>query len=166
MSGKDNFTMPISPEYAEGHKRIFGERERPTGERRVFVSRCAKCEGAVHEGKTLLWDCAKCGGRDCFGLVDASTAPAIQEPRASLDGIATGRFYENTCTDTGVDIGSREKHREYMRVHGLTNPSDYTESWAKAEAERAKIRNGEPIMDRERRETIGKLEYEISKRRK
>lgn len=40
-------------------------------------------------------------------------------------GIMVGRFYENARTTEGVDIGSRAKHRNYMKEHGLSMFSDY-----------------------------------------
>lgn len=165
-TGADAKSMPITLEYAEGHERIFGERKElaPT-RRRVYVSRCSSCDGVTHEPDTRLWPCERCG-KETRGLVDINAAPPPPVAEALNAPVMAGRFYENTFAPDldKTDIGSRKKHREYMAQRGLTNPSDFKETWAKAEAERAKIRAGEPIYDSERREQIGRIAYAVEKR--
>lgn len=51
--------------------------------------------------------------------------------------IMAGRFYENTCTTDGVDIGSRAKRKRYMAEHGLADSSDYKNHWQEAPKRRA-----------------------------
>ena len=73
--------------------------------------------------------------------------------------ILMDRFYENTAATDGEDIGSRRKHREYMKRNNVTSTSDYTLEWANAANEREKIRKGENDRQ-ERREQIGRAMYE------
>jgi hypothetical protein len=99
------------------------------------------------------------------GFVSADDLAEIpMEPEKAINApIMVDRFYENTFSHLdGRDIGSRRKHREYMKEKGLTTVDDFTETWAQAEKERQRVRAGD--FDRkERRELIGKLEYEVSK---
>jgi hypothetical protein len=81
-----------------------------------------------------------------------------REPPSTSVGIMSGRFYENTGTIDGVDIGSRTKRNNYMRQNGLTDTSDYRGEWKQAEKTRETIRTGE--YDRKaRRETLARALY-------
>lgn len=42
----------------------------------------------------------------------------------------------------GADIGSRTKRREYMKLRGLADASDYSGTWEKAAQHRAAIQTG------------------------
>lgn len=62
--------------------------------------------------------------------------------------------YGNLQATDGTDISSRRKHREYMAHNGLAMAEDYTDTWAKARAERDRLRTtseavwtegGEPV---------------------
>jgi len=138
-TGADPKTLPITKEYEDGYERIFGKDHKPTR-------------------GTFIWDSEKM----TFVPIAEYKAPerAIDAP------VMAGRFYENTCAPDAekTDIGSRRKHQEYMKERGLTNPSDFRETWAKQEEARKAIRNGAPIMDPERRREIGKIAYEVEKR--
>lgn len=57
-----------------------------------------------------------------------------EEARAAP--ISSGRFYENTSATDGTDIGSRKKHREYMKRNGLCTVDDYTKTIARKQKER------------------------------
>lgn len=88
---------------------------------------------------------------------------AEEDVRLALDApILMDRFYENTAAPDGTDIGSRRKHREYMKRNNLTITSDFTESWSAAGRERAAIRSGEHDK-RERREQIERAIHTRSK---
>lgn len=77
-----------------------------------------------------------------------------------------GKFeYTNMRAIDGTPIDSRERRREYMRRHGVTDPSDFKETWAKAQAERERFRRGEQVNP-ELRQTLGRIEYEASKKRR
>ena len=80
-------------------------------------------------------------------------------PERAVDApILSGRFYENTRATDGSDIGSRSKHRRYMREHGLTTADDYSPRYfegIKRERERA--------AKASRREAIARRLYEIDK---
>lgn len=127
-TGADAKTMPVTEAYATEHERIFGERKAPaalTG-RRVFVSRCAVCDGVSFEAGALLFDCGRCGGKDCYGLVDASIAPPLREENEARNApIMVDRFMEGAVSTEGVDIGSRRKRKDYMRATGATDKSDF-----------------------------------------
>lgn len=55
---------------------------------------------------------------DWQGTPDAVNAP-----------ILSGRFYEGAKSTEGVDIGSRAKHKAYMKEHDLAMFSDYNPDW-------------------------------------
>jgi hypothetical protein len=82
-----------------------------------------------------------------------------QEKKALYAPIVMDRFYENTSTIDGTDIGSRRKYKEYLRKTGYTNSSDFTNEWKKAAEERAQIQSGEHDK-KERREAVGRAMYE------
>lgn len=168
-TGADNKTMPITPEYADGHERTFGDKPVQRG---TWVMRCSGCDGVAfpEEAERLFAPCPRCGERT-YSLVDASTAPPLDSPRAVSAPIMVDRFYEGLTVTTAdekgqplkVDIGSRMKHREYLRRTGFTTADDYKESW-KPEAMERRKRNEELADDKDRRETIGRKVYEIEER--
>jgi hypothetical protein len=98
------------------------------------------------------------------GQVEAFEVGADVEPEARTQ-IVMDRHYENTCATDGTDIGSRRKHREYMRINGLTTMDDYKDTWAKAEKERQKFYAGD-FDHKARREAIGRAMYEAERKRK
>ena len=50
------------------------------------------------------------------------------------------RHYDGMRATDGTDISTRTKHREYMRVNGLTTSDDFKDSWAKAQEQRDQYR--------------------------
>ena len=87
---------------------------------------------------------------------------ALEEKQALHAPILSGRFYENTAATDGVDIGSRKRHREYMKQRGLAMADDFKGEWATAAKEREAIRKGTNDR-RERRETIERIIHQIHK---
>jgi hypothetical protein len=129
--------------------------------RMVLVARCSVCDGVTLPPDTIRYDCPDCKGKDTRGHIDVREAPP---PRTALNApFMIDRFYENTRATDGTDIGSRAKHREYMRRNGLTTADDFKGVWAEGAKERARIVSGEADR-RERREQIGWAKYEIDKR--
>jgi hypothetical protein len=128
-TGADNKTMPVTPEYAEGHARIFGERKRAEGvERRIYVMRCSGCDGVEHDPDAKLYLCGRCKQWTCASM-DAATAPPLFDPTAEAKSapIMVDRFYENTVAIDGkTDIGSRKKYREYLKQTGFCHASDFS----------------------------------------
>lgn len=59
-----------------------------------------------------------------WGFVDVNDLGPEPELAANAP-ILAGRFYENTAATDGTDIGSRRKHRDYMKAKGWTTSSDY-----------------------------------------
>lgn len=57
--------------------------------------------------------------------------------------VYTDRYMEGARATDGTDIGTRQKRRAYMQARGLADASDYTETWAKAEKQRAAYFRGE-----------------------
>lgn len=108
------------------------------------------------------------------GFVNVLDLYEVEPQRALSAPIMMDRFYENTCATDGTDIGSRRKHREYMRLNGLTTVDDYAsvtpdkkvhvgEMWANAERGRREFRDGSSV-DTERKEAIGKALYAVEKK--
>jgi hypothetical protein len=110
-----------TPEFDAGYERIFGDRKPERG-RWVYDEaqrKLVRVEDYVPPSRAL----------DAPFMVD--------------------RFYEGIATLEGEDIGSRRKHREYMRRNGLTSMSDYSpeyyERMRKERAEGARKRLAEAI---------------------
>jgi hypothetical protein len=76
--------------------------------------------------------------------------------------VLAGRFYENTAATDGTDIGSRRKHREYMKKHGLAMADDFKKEWSNAERERRAIQTGE-VDRKSRREAVERAIYQLHK---
>ena len=86
--------------------------------------------------------------------------------RAADAPIMAGRFYENMAATDGTDIGSRSKHREYMRVNGLTTMDDYKIQWSKQAAEReAAMTPGSGHDAKQRREDVARALHDVMNRR-
>lgn len=83
----------------------------------------------------------------------------MDPPRAVSAPIMVDRFYENTRATDGTDIGSRQRHREYMKRNGLTTADDFTQTWAKAKEERERAFQGD-FDHKERRESLARALYE------
>jgi len=93
------------------------------------------------------------------GFVEITAAAT--ETRAVDAPILTGRFYENTKTTEGVDIGSRRKHRVYMRDRGLAPTSDFSPQFYESQ------KKAEQLADKkDRRETIARATWEVFDNRK
>lgn len=140
-TGADAKTMPVTREYEDGYERVFGKREPVRGK--------------------WVWDTAQ------QKLVpEADYVPPSPASYNVGDGIATGRFYENTSIQVGEnefrDVGSRRKYREYLRETGLTHASDYTESWKKAAERREAVKDGR-MPSKSRREVLARKMYELDK---
>jgi 2-polyprenyl-6-methoxyphenol hydroxylase-like FAD-dependent oxidoreductase len=61
----------------------------------------------------------------------------VKEPPSSKSTkYISDSHYDGLRATDGTDIGSRTKHREYMKKHGLTTADDYSSSWAKAKEAR------------------------------
>ena len=87
------------------------------------------------------------------------------EPERALDApIMVDRWYEGARMLDGTDVGSRQKHRQYLKDRGLTTMDDFTNEWAKAEKERQNIRAGIMPDSKERRNEIGRILYEVEKK--
>ena len=126
-------TRPLTPEYADGYDRTFGKDRRPVRGRWV-------------------WDEAQ------QKLVSADEYRAPPQELAIHSGIMVYRFYENTKAIDGTDIGSRRKHRAYMKERGLAPADDFSPRYyegiqkqREAEAKKA------------RRETLERALYKIDK---
>lgn len=96
---------------------------------------------------------------DKNGFVEITASAS--ETRAVDAPILTGRFYENTKTTDGVDIGSRRKHRTYMKDRGLAPADDYSPAFYENQ------KKSEQQADaKDRRETIARATWEVFDNRK
>ena len=78
-----------------------------------------------------------------------------------------GEIYDGLHTVDGQDISSRKKRREYMKHNGLTDPTDYANTWKSAADERAKAFSGEaPGETRGRKEAIARAYETLSRGRR
>lgn len=125
--GEQIVSQAQTKEFDEGYERVFGKGRKPVRGRWV-------------------WDEAQ------QKLVSADE---YVPPARALDApVMSGRFYENTKTTDGVDIGSRSKHQAYMRERGLAPASDYSPSWY--EKRRASDKREQ---QKRRRSTIERISY-------
>ncbi len=76
-----------------------------------------------------------------------------------LGGLWGDRHYDGLRATDGADIGSRKKHREYMKRTGLTTADDFSQTWAKAKEQREQyMQHGGSIRKRDIVEAIHKLQ--------
>ncbi len=74
-------------------------------------------------------------------------------------------LYGGVRATDGADISSKRKLREYFHRTGFTHASDFTQQWECQAAEREKARTpGSGYGSRERRETIGRVAYELERK--
>jgi hypothetical protein len=76
--------------------------------------------------------------------------------------VSMDRHYENTCATDGTDIGSRRKHREYMKRNNLAPSDDFKETWKKSAEQRERVRQGD-FDHRARRETLERAFHKLRK---
>lgn len=83
-----------------------------------------------------------------------SVAPAV----ALSNALASERHYDGLRATDGTDIGTRAKHREYMRSHNLTTVDDFAGTWAKqAEQREARIAGTDTSRTSDIVEAVNKL---------
>ncbi len=69
--------------------------------------------------------------------------------------------YDGLVATDGTDIGTRKKHREYMKQNNLTTMDDFTNSWSEAKESRENyMQNGGTF----RREDIARAINEIERK--
>ena len=119
-------------EFREGYERTFGDRKPQRG-RWVMTPK---------------------------GLIPADEY--VPEALARDAPIMMDRFYENTAATDGTDIGSRRKHRQYMKEHGVTTADDFKGQWKQAQERREAVKHGH-LPDPKRREALERAMYKLSK---
>jgi hypothetical protein len=77
----------------------------------------------------------------------------------------TDLYMDGTRTSDGIDISSRTKRREYMRVAGVADMSDFTDTWAKAEKQRETFYTGQHDK-KARREAVERAAYQLERKRR
>jgi hypothetical protein len=100
---------------------------------------------------------------DTGELVALEVSPDYEPPVRTQ--VSMDRHYENTAATDGTDIGSRRRHREYMKQHNLTTADDYKETWAKASQQRQDFFEGRH-RDSQLREAIGRAWHDLERKRK
>lgn len=129
-AGEPIVSPASTPEYEKGYERVFGDR-RPERGRWVMTAN---------------------------GLVPVEEY--VPEPQARDAPIMVDRFYEGAKATDGTDIGSRRKHRQYMRDHNLTTFDDYKGEFARKVQEREAVKEGH-LPDKTRREAIARALYKM-----
>lgn len=67
----------------------------------------------------------------------------VSGPRSNTDGtLWNDRHYDGLRATDGTPIDSRTKHREYMKINGLTTMDDFKGTWDKAAKDRADYYQG------------------------
>lgn len=113
-----------TPEYDEGYDRIFGRDRQPQRGRWVWDA---------EQGKLVR-------AEDYVPPQHALEAPVMVD-----------RFYEGLKATDGTDIGSRRKHRQYMKDNNLTTMDDFSDAYyakQKAAKRREYVKNRRNVIDR------------------
>ena len=135
VNGEKIVSQARTPEFEDGYERIFGVDRKPERGRWIwdeYQQKLVRAEDYRPQHK------------------------AINSP------IMMDRFYENTAATDGTDIGSRRKHRAYMKEHNLTTSDDFSGEWDRAKAKRDAIAKGQ-APDPRRREAIERAMHQIDK---
>ena len=108
----------------------------------TYTFRCAKCAANLSTVMSIREYCAAppvfvCCSEPMDRFFEVVPALAIHNPGAG------DRHYDGLRATDGTDISSRSKHRQYMRDNNLTTADDYTQTWAKAEAQRREFFAGQ-----------------------
>lgn len=101
----------------------------------TYTFRCAACGDVQNHMLSIREYCAAPPAFVHCGQIAErffESVPAL----AIHNALAGDRHYDGLRATDGTDISSRSKHREYMRANNLTTADDYTQTWAKAEADR------------------------------
>ena len=114
-----------------------------------------------------------------FGMVDTRDLVVVEQTSkmAICAPIMVDRFYEGAFVDrmepdkgsakpVRYDVGSRKRHREYMKRYDLATADDFNKPggyWERAAEEREQVSKGENDR-KERREAIGKAMYEVEQK--
>ena len=100
-----------------------------------------------------------------YDLIEVSLDYEPDSPRR--DGLLyNDRDYDGLRATDGTDIGSRSKHREYMRRNGLCTIDDFKESNAKAAQQRAAFYEGKSGSGAVTRSHIHQAIEQLQSRRK
>jgi len=75
------------------------------------------------------------------------------------------RSYDGLSATDGTPINSRTKHREYMKVNGLTTCDDFKDTWAKARQQRDAYFTGQPGAGAVRREDVARAIAQLENKR-
>jgi hypothetical protein len=130
VNGEGIQSQAATDDYREGHDRIFGDRP-------------------VQRGR-WIWDESQ------QKLVRAEDY--VPPEHATNAPIMVDRFYENTQSTDGVDIGSRRKHRQYMKDRGLAPADDFSPGFYDR-INKTKTREQKEA----RRDTISRALYKMAK---
>jgi hypothetical protein len=91
-------------------------------------------------------------------VVEITTERKIDRTNADRS-LWNDTHYDGARTTDGKDIGSRKKHRMYMRDNNLTTSDDYKNEWKSAEKARDIYRTrGGTITKRDIHDAITQLE--------
>lgn len=90
------------------------------------------------------------------GFVSWEDYGGSSETRALDAPVMVDRFYENTKATDGTDIGSRRKHRDYMKANGLAPASDFSTGFYE------KVKRDDARQDaKELREVVSRATWEV-----
>ena len=95
------------------------------------------------------------------GFVAEADMGIVPDQLAKDAPVMPGRFYENTKATDGTDIGSRWKHKEYMRQKGVTVTSDFTHEWYESERKKKELQE-----KKERREDVARAAWQVFEEKK
>lgn len=102
----------------------------------TYTFRCQKCGSDFAAYMSIREYCAAPPAFVCCGQ-QAERFFEVVPGMALHNALAGDRHYDGLRATDGADISTREKHRAYMKAHGLTTADDFKQTWSKAADERA-----------------------------
>lgn len=125
VAGQPIQTQAQTKEFDEGYERVFGADRRPTRGRYVYI------DGIAHR-------------------IDEDWTDTPRQPlRVDIS------YMDGLAAQDGSDISSKRKRREYMRAHGVTDASDYSDEFRNKEKAAQKRSDAKA-----RREAVARAYYQ------
>lgn len=94
------------------------------------------------------------------GEVEAVEVSQDYQRHEERQPVFTDRHLEGMRAPDGTDIGCRWKREEYKRRNGVTDASDYAQTWQQAQEQRTQWRTGQAATSKDTINEVGRAAYE------
>lgn len=109
----------------------------------TYDYKCGVCGGTGQEFMSIRQYCDNPPKPMCCEEPMNRMLSVVPAMSGLANALAGDRHYEGMRAPDGTDIGSRTRHREYMKRTGMTTADDFKGVWKQAEAERTALRQGD-----------------------